>query len=89
MQAAVYAVLIQDNPKQKYTSTRKNYGSIVYGWNTYTPSQIKTFIYADEFLAKYLASKEFGHMFWGTTKPVIIMMREILFCNSISSLRIF
>ena len=31
------------------------------------------FIYAKEFLAIYMAFKEFGHMFWGATKPVIIM----------------
>ena len=30
-------------------------------------------IYAKEFLAIYMAFKEFGHIFWGTTKPVIIM----------------
>ena len=30
-------------------------------------------IYAKEFLAFYMAFKEFGHVFWGATKPVIIM----------------
>ena len=30
-------------------------------------------IYAKEFLAIYMAFKEFGHVFWGATKPVIIM----------------
>ena len=30
-------------------------------------------IYAKEFLAIYMAFKEFGHIFWGATKPVIIM----------------
>ena len=30
-------------------------------------------IYAKEFLAIYMAFKEFGHIFWGVTKPVIIM----------------
>ena len=29
--------------------------------------------YAKEFLAVYMAFKEFGHIFWGATKPVIIM----------------
>ena len=30
-------------------------------------------IYAKEFLAIHMAFKEFGHIFWGATKPVIIM----------------
>ena len=30
-------------------------------------------IYAKKFSAKYMALKEFGYMFWGATKPVIIM----------------
>ena len=72
-QAAGYAVLIEDDPNQKYTSTRKTYAPIAYGSKTYSPSQIKMSIYAKEFLAIYMAFKEFGHIFWGATKPVIIM----------------
>ena len=72
-QAAGYAVLIEDDPNQKYTSTRKTYAPIAYGSKTYSPSQIKMSIYAEEFLAIYMAFKEFGHIFWGATKPVIIM----------------
>ena len=30
-------------------------------------------IHAKEFLAIYMAFKEFGHIFWGASKPVIIM----------------
>ena len=30
-------------------------------------------IYAKEFVAIYMAFKEFGHIFWGATKPVIII----------------
>ena len=30
-------------------------------------------IYAKNFLAVYIAFKDFGHKFWGATKPVIIM----------------
>ena len=30
-------------------------------------------IYAEELLAIYMAFKEFGHLFWGAIKPVIIM----------------
>ena len=72
-QAAGYAVLMEDDPKQKYTSTRKTYAPIAYGSKTFSPSQIKMSIYAKEFLAIYMAFKEFGHIFWGATKPVIIM----------------
>ena len=72
-QATGYAVLIEDDPNQKYTSTRKTYAPIAYGSKTYSPSQIKMSIYAKEFLAIYMALKEFGHFFWGATKPVIIL----------------
>ena len=72
-QVASYAVLIEDDPNQKYTSTRKTYAPIAYGSKTYSPTQIKMSIYAKEFLAIYMAFKEFGHIFWGATKPVIIM----------------
>ena len=72
-QAAGYAVLIEDDPNQKYTSKRKTYAPIAYGSKTYSPSQIKMSVYAKEFLAIYMAFKEFGHIFWGATKPVIIV----------------
>ena len=72
-QAAGYAVLREDDPNQKYTSTRKAYAPIAYGSKTYSPSQLKMSIYAKELLAIYMAFKEFGHIFWGANKPVIIM----------------
>ena len=72
-QAAGYAVLIEDDRNQKFTSTRKTYAPIAYGSKTYSPSQIKMSIYAKDLLAIYMAFKEFGHIFWGATKPVIIM----------------
>ena len=72
-QAAGYAVLIEDDPNQKYTSTRKTYPPIAYGSKTFSPSQIKMSIYAKEFLAIYMAFKEFGHILWGATEPVVIM----------------
>ena len=56
-QAAGYAVLIEDDPNQKYTSTRKTYAPIAYGSKTYSPSQIKMSIYAKGFLAIYMAFK--------------------------------
>ena len=57
-QAAGYAVLIEDDPNQKHTSTRKTYTPISYGSKTCTPSQIKMSIYAKELLAIYLAFKK-------------------------------
>ena len=72
-QAAGYAVLTEDDPNQKYSSTRKTYAPIAYGSKTYSPFQIKMSIYAKDFLAIYMAFKEFGHTFWGAAKPVIIM----------------
>ena len=72
-QGAGYAVLKEDDPNQKYTSTRKTYAPIAFGSKTCSPSLIKMSIYAKEFVAIYMALKEFGHMFWGATKPVINM----------------
>ena len=69
-QATGYAVLIEDDPNQKYTST---YAPIAYGSKTYTPSQIKTSTHAKNFVALFLAFEVFGHIFWGATIAVIIM----------------
>ena len=71
--AAGYAILTEDDPNQKYTSVKKWYAPIAYGSKTFTPSQLKVLIYAKEFLAIYYAVKEFGHIFWGTPQPVIIL----------------
>ena len=51
----------------------KSYAPIAYGSKTFTPSQLKMSIYAKEFLAIYYAYKGFGHIFWGTPQPVIIL----------------
>ena len=71
--AAGYAILTEDDPNQKFTSLKKSYAPIAYGSKTFTPSQLKMSIYAKEFLAIYYAFKEFGHIFWGTPQPVIIL----------------
>ena len=70
--AAAYAVLIGDDPNQKFTSLRKSY-AVAYGSKTFTPVPIKMSIYAREFLAIYLTFKEFGQIFCGAPKPVIIL----------------
>ena len=71
--AAGYAVLIEDDPMEKYCSTRKAFAPVAYGSKTFSPAQLKMSIYAKEFLAIFFAFKEFGHVFWGTPKPVIIL----------------
>ena len=71
--AAGYAVLIEDDPMEKYTSTRKAFAPVAYGSKTFSPAQLKMSIYAKEFLAIFFAFKEFCHIFWGTPKPVIIL----------------
>ena len=71
--AAGYAVLIEDDPLEKYTSTRKTFATVAYGSKTFSPTQLKMSIYAKEFLAILFAFKEFGHKFWVTPKPVIIL----------------
>ena len=71
--AAGYAVLIEDDPLEKYTSTRKTFAPVAYGSKTFSPTQLKLSIYAKEFLAIFFAFKAFGHIFWGAPKPVIIL----------------
>ena len=70
--AAGYAVLIEDDPMEKYSSTRKAFAPVAYGSKTFSPAQLKMSIYAKEFLAIFFAFKEFGHIFWGTPTPVIL-----------------
>ena len=74
--AAGYAVLIEDDPSQKFTSIRKSFAPVAYGSKTFTPAQIKMSIYAKEILAIYFAFKEFGHIFWGAPEPVIILTKN-------------
>ena len=49
--AAGYAVLIEDDPLEKYTSTRKAFAPVAYGSKTFSPTQKKMSIYAEDFLA--------------------------------------
>ena len=70
---AGYAVLIEDDPSEKYTSTRKSFAPVAYGSKTFSPAQLKMSIYAKEFSAIFFAFKELGHIFWGALKPVIVL----------------
>ena len=56
--AAGYAVLTEDDPNQKITSTRKTNASVAYGSKTFIRSQIKMSIHAKNFVAKNLALKK-------------------------------
>ena len=60
--AAGYAVLIEDDPNQKFTSIRKSYALVAYGSKTSTPEQIKMSIYAKKTLSICFAFKEFRHI---------------------------
>ena len=53
--AAGYAVHIEDDPMEKYSSMRKAFAPVAYGSKTFSPAQLKMSIYAKEFLAIFFA----------------------------------
>ena len=55
--AAGYAVLIEDDPLEKYTSTRKTFAPVAYGSKTFGPTQLKMSIYANNSRQYSLPSK--------------------------------
>ena len=67
--AAGYAVLVENDTNQNFTSLRKSYAPVAYGSNTFTPAQIKVSIKAKKFLASYFSFKEFRHFFSPTIMP--------------------
>ena len=71
--AAGYSVFIEDDQSEKYTSVQKSVAPVAYGSKDFSPAQLKVSTYAKDFLAIFFAFKEFGHIFWGTPKPVIIL----------------
>ena len=71
--AAGYAIMIEDDPQQKLTSTRKTYAPVAFGSKTFSPTQLKMSIYAKEFLAIYYAFSEFGYILWEADLPTIIL----------------
>ena len=73
---AGYAFLLEEEPLEKYTSTRKAFSPVAYGSKTFSPVQLKMSIYAKEFSTILLAFKLFGHTFWGTTKQVIVLTHK-------------
>ena len=61
--ASFQAILNEDDPNKNYKSTLKTYSPVAYGSKTYALSQIRMPIYAEEFVALYLAFKAFRHVF--------------------------
>ena len=55
--AAGYAVLIEDDPMEKYSSTRKAFAHVAYGSKTFSRAQLKMSIYSKELLAIYFDLK--------------------------------
>ena len=53
---AGYALMTEEDPEQKITSTKKTYAPVAFGSKTFSPSQLKMSIYAKEFLAFILPS---------------------------------
>ena len=70
---AGYALMTEEDPEQKLTSTKKTYAPVAFGSKTFSPSQLKMSIYAKEFLAIYFAFMEYSHILWGSSKPTIVL----------------
>ena len=70
---AGYALMTEEDPEQKITSTKKTYAPVAFGSKTFSPSQLKMSIYAKEFLAIYFAFMEYSHILWGSSKPTIVL----------------
>ena len=62
--AAGYAVIIEDDPMEKYSSMRKAFAPVAFGSMTLSPAKLKMSIYVIEFLALLFAFKQIGHIFW-------------------------
>ena len=63
--AAEYAVLIEDDPLEKYTSTKKTYAPVAYRSKTFSSNQFKMSIYAKKIFWQFtLHSKNLHTYFW-------------------------
>ena len=71
--SAGYALMIEDNPDQKFQSKRKTYAPVAFGSKPFSPAQLKMSIYSKEFLASYMAFLEIAHILWEATKPTIVL----------------
>ena len=55
---AGFAVLIEDDPLEKFTSTRKTFAPVAYGDITFSPTELTKSKYAKDILVKF-----FGFLF--------------------------
>ena len=65
--------MIEDSPDQKIQSNRKTFAPMAFGSKIFSPAQLKMSIYSKEFLAIYMAFREFAHISWEATKPTIAL----------------
>ena len=68
--AAGYAVLIEDDPLEEYTSPKEAFAPVAYGSKTFSPTELKINIYA---LLYSLHSKILDMCFTGPQKPEIFL----------------
>ena len=68
--AASYVLLIEDYADP---STKQTYAPVAFGSKKFQGGQMSLTMYAKEFLAMHFAFDEFGHILWGTKKPIIVM----------------
>ena len=68
-----YALMIEDNPDQKIQSKRKTFAPVAIGSKIFSPAQLKTSIYSENFLPINMAFLEFAHILWKASKPTIVL----------------
>ena len=51
----------------------KTYAPVAFASQVFPPAQLKMSIYSKEFLAIYMACREFAHILWETSKPTIVL----------------
>ena len=59
-----YAVLIEDDALETFTSARKTFPPVTHERRAVSSTQFKTSIYEKAFLTLYFAFRELGHIIW-------------------------
>ena len=67
------ALMIEDNPDQKFQAKRKTYAPVAFGSKVFSPAQLKMSIYSKEFSAICMEFLKFAHISWEATKPTIVL----------------
>ena len=70
--AVGYVRIIEDYTNEETGETDK-FSPAVFGSKRFTTKQMSPTMHANDFLAMHLAFDEFGHIFWATKKPIIVM----------------